>query len=623
MLVAHYCSCSDELPVQLAVPKVLQDANRQQLTSYSLLGQEFWMSVASQGQQVAFKTATTPKDSPPPVPPKQDARETAVKEIEVNGKADFSPMIDPKKSSTVPVAVVTGHVQSPPKPPPRTAPSILTPAAPPSVPPRTSKPCKTSVTSARISNAVLVTTTVAVNLAPPPNEMTLIDIMSSNDNPRSSGMFNGYVGDLLSVSPTSSLAERSICSEDLVPPGGRAEPLTASVLTQADDKLSDYEDIWSQQASLLALQPTSVIHVNGVKDAATEAALAPTAAPSRRRRASMATQTEPTATSPAASVRELAAASPFYNEPVDAVRAGCAMRLAQERFGGSDPYMTFRRDRAAGKSQRSGSLESLLDHIRQLDNDMDYCQQILNKQDPSLYSDVSTQFGGPSRRRPRRASPTPSVASAATSHLGAARRSRAGRESSWPVDSSWEWQSSDEQLDELSQAKPKRRPLKKDPAHAHLRQHKKRPTVDQGTESAADSDLEPVAPIVLSQGETSDYEGVISQQAPLLAQQATSIIHLNGIKDAATETTAALTASIATQTELTSPSVSVRELAAGSPESIDAVRAACPTLLAQDRFGHNHSYKSSRRDRAVSKSQRSALHIFRQCFHPSVDHEYE
>ncbi|CAG9583151.1 unnamed protein product [Danaus chrysippus] len=42
-LIAHYSQCCDELPVQLQLPKPLQEAkSRHQLSSLALLGQEFW-----------------------------------------------------------------------------------------------------------------------------------------------------------------------------------------------------------------------------------------------------------------------------------------------------------------------------------------------------------------------------------------------------------------------------------------------------------------------------------------------------------------------------------------------------------------------------------------------------
>ncbi|XP_050304173.1 protein sprint isoform X2 [Anthonomus grandis grandis] len=42
-LIAHYASCCDELPVQLTLPKAIRESkSRQQLSSLALLGQEFW-----------------------------------------------------------------------------------------------------------------------------------------------------------------------------------------------------------------------------------------------------------------------------------------------------------------------------------------------------------------------------------------------------------------------------------------------------------------------------------------------------------------------------------------------------------------------------------------------------
>uniref|UniRef100_T1K1D3 Protein sprint n=1 Tax=Tetranychus urticae TaxID=32264 RepID=T1K1D3_TETUR len=41
-LISHYCNCCDELPVRLTLPVKLMNANFVKLTSYSLLGQEFW-----------------------------------------------------------------------------------------------------------------------------------------------------------------------------------------------------------------------------------------------------------------------------------------------------------------------------------------------------------------------------------------------------------------------------------------------------------------------------------------------------------------------------------------------------------------------------------------------------
>ncbi|KAM7289371.1 protein sprint [Ixodes scapularis] len=45
VLICHYCQCCDELPVRLGLPSVLmQPSTRQELSAFSLLGQELWVS---------------------------------------------------------------------------------------------------------------------------------------------------------------------------------------------------------------------------------------------------------------------------------------------------------------------------------------------------------------------------------------------------------------------------------------------------------------------------------------------------------------------------------------------------------------------------------------------------
>ncbi|XP_050442799.1 protein sprint isoform X2 [Adelges cooleyi] len=64
MLISHYAQCCDELPVQLMLPKAIQEAkNRQQLSSLALLGQEFWRyPMANTGCSLALETS--PNDEP-------------------------------------------------------------------------------------------------------------------------------------------------------------------------------------------------------------------------------------------------------------------------------------------------------------------------------------------------------------------------------------------------------------------------------------------------------------------------------------------------------------------------------------------------------------------------------
>ncbi|XP_053633664.1 protein sprint isoform X2 [Cherax quadricarinatus] len=59
-LIAYYSQCCDELPVQLKLPRSLQEAkSRHELASLALLGQEFW------GTAMASPTASTPTNDCP------------------------------------------------------------------------------------------------------------------------------------------------------------------------------------------------------------------------------------------------------------------------------------------------------------------------------------------------------------------------------------------------------------------------------------------------------------------------------------------------------------------------------------------------------------------------------
>ncbi|XP_068213549.1 LOW QUALITY PROTEIN: protein sprint [Palaemon carinicauda] len=60
-LISYYSQCCDELPVQLRLPRAIQDAkSRHELASLALLGQEFW------GTPMASPTASTPTADGPP-----------------------------------------------------------------------------------------------------------------------------------------------------------------------------------------------------------------------------------------------------------------------------------------------------------------------------------------------------------------------------------------------------------------------------------------------------------------------------------------------------------------------------------------------------------------------------
>lgn len=498
MLVAHYSQGSEELPVTLTLPRVLMDAGRQQLTSFSLLGPDFWQSSFIQSSKLSPKSShhdkslngSSGKTPPPPIPPKQDVSDVTINSqsaatngIKVNGS---DPIVDPKKSSSVPIAVVTGTVNqqlSPPKPPPRT---VLNAVPQPPVPPRGAKPPKVNPVPLHGGPSnFLVTTTVSVNVSansmltaglnPVTSnaEVTLIDITSSslnglnpitslnpvlqNEVRSTNGLpTNGLSSlssqptDLLQLSPNAAVAVSTLLDDRPAVPGHGDQSYFSS---NASDKFSDYEDIWSGHsgAPRAKLTPQSANRAKPASKTVIQIKNGEEPRGRPRKRASVSSWTQ---TDSANSESRQTAPSPFYVDPVDAVRDNnLYSQPAKSQFGSSDQLTMGSRNSRTSKSAKSQSLESLLDHLRSLTNgDSDFCQHYLNAKNPEVYGDVSIQCGAAvgtlasnrSSRRGRDMSPSPSCTSASI-------RSRAGRESSWPVDSSWEWQSSDEEQEQFSE----------------------------------------------------------------------------------------------------------------------------------------------------------------------------
>lgn len=333
-LVAHYAeigqhpnvSGTEELPTQLRLPRVLSDAGRQQLTSLSLLGQDFWQLSAAASNSLN-STTKEPSGEPPVVPPKL---------IEVS-KRPKSPLVDPKKSRAV--AVVTGQVKEKKAPnvPPRT---ILN--ANPIAPPRTSKPknlvhnsthvSTTSSSSQNGQHQLLVTTTVSVLSLNGSNNLVDEVVADGNGNAIAKSISDGEQliisdgqqqgdhcnhessshvttltqshflphseSDLLTLSPVAE--QSSLISDQNPPPVPSHGPpkVKGYFCSLAEDKFSDYEDIFSF--------PT---HVSNQKKAK-EQENGPL----------------PTYFSEEYYIEELKrevareTPSPFYNEPVDAIK---------------------------------------------------------------------------------------------------------------------------------------------------------------------------------------------------------------------------------------------------------------------------------------------------------------
>ncbi|XP_060531788.1 protein sprint isoform X4 [Cylas formicarius] len=269
-LIAHYSSCCDELPVQLALPKTIRESkSRQQLSSLALLGQEFWRyspppSTASSPDadlvlnlnplMTTFKQAepSTPMQSKP-------ARPNTLNLLNKN---------DPKSEITRSMSSLKGELVSKTPPPP---------------PPRWSKP------STPQQNNFTVTTTVtfSVNSQSPNNEKPLPSKSEAEatqgDSKRISpqGQSNSTISSRGGIrhqvmSPNSVLSPSSdVLSPDTLSPlsvskGTRQSKRTKQKISKhyqesdivdsptmhyyksgLGDKISDYEDVWTNEGNLI------------------------------------------------------------------------------------------------------------------------------------------------------------------------------------------------------------------------------------------------------------------------------------------------------------------------------------------------------------------------------------
>lgn len=271
-LIAHYASCCDELPVQLTLPKNIREAkSRQQLSSYALLGQEFWRyspppSIASSPDAdlvlnlnpltTTFKTAepatpTTFKDLTKPVRPNTLNLLNKIDPIKNDTKIE-SFKLNPLKNESV--------SKTPPPPPPRW-----------------SKP-----TTPQNQNNFTVTTTVTftVNSQSPKNEeaSTNMDIICDPKRVSPEGQCStlssksSHAPDQI-ISPSGSILSpqsdpSSIISSDTLSPLSHTKTSRRSRRTRhkasthyqesdilesptvycssaVGDKISDYEDLWT------------------------------------------------------------------------------------------------------------------------------------------------------------------------------------------------------------------------------------------------------------------------------------------------------------------------------------------------------------------------------------------
>jgi hypothetical protein len=397
MLVCHYANCCDELPVQLTLHKVLAQSSRQQLTSLALLGQDFWQSSLSKltntndinsdnnssaSNSLSRRTPTScstfkADPNPPPVPPKADV-------------SNLDPIIDTKKSSTVPINVMS---QQTPKLPPRRP-------EPPPVPPRSKiniiKNTKNSNTSPTVkssspSSNITVTTKVSTNQSSqeiaPNTEITLIEISDNNSRRHSitsSNSSSSHVTDNMpqEVSKNISNAQKKI----------------ACYRSSLVDKESDYEDIWGANTLSKLTLNSSLENI-----AENESFV----------KCHRSTQTETITSIKSTASRQFS--SPFYIDPIDAIPI--------DRFSFPKASPMRRSDTNLNETKPSNSslfgysMESLIDNIRSQSSHVDTCRQLFNRVDPNL-QDVSVQVGCSTVSRVK---------------------AKEMRDTYWPLDSSWKW----------------------------------------------------------------------------------------------------------------------------------------------------------------------------------------
>ena len=387
MLVSHYSNCCDELPVQLTLPKVLSQSNRQQLTSLALLGQDFWQSSLSKltnsnDNQSDDKTSSTnslnrrnnscstfksdiSSSQPPPIPPKQDV-------------SNIDPIIDTKKSSTVPILQVTAQP----------IPKIATKRPdPPPVPPRSkfvninnTKNLNPNNTSMPSNNNQVSNESVAPN-----TEITLIQLRDNKCRLNSQN----------DSAPNSSLTDNM--PKDITKNSTNAQKKVLCYRSSLHDKESDYEDIWGANTA-------SKLTLNSTFDSIEET----------KCQLSRSTQTEAMTTINRLDSTRRHISSPFYIDPIDAISNRTINLNKSSHLCHSDTDIS---DTKPSNSSLFGhSMESLIDNIRIESSQVDTCQQMFSSYNPNL-QDVSIQVG----------------------YSTFAKHCNEVRETSWPLDNSWQW----------------------------------------------------------------------------------------------------------------------------------------------------------------------------------------
>ncbi|XP_048526431.1 protein sprint isoform X5 [Dendroctonus ponderosae] len=273
-LIAHYASCCDELPVQLTLPKSIRESkSRQQLSSLALLGQEFWSyspppsAASSPDADLVLNLnplMSTFKQAEPSTP--MQSKATRPNTLNLLNKNDPN-QSDIMRSMTS----LRGDSLGKNPPPP---------------PPRWSKP-----TTPQNNFTVTTTVTFSVNAQSPSNERpnpSQVEVVQcdpkrmspegqcNNSTISSRGSLrNKSLSNITSPNSILSPSSESVFSPDTLSPlsiskgarhSKRTKPKLSKHYQESDiidsptmlyyksglgDKISDYEDVWASDGTLL------------------------------------------------------------------------------------------------------------------------------------------------------------------------------------------------------------------------------------------------------------------------------------------------------------------------------------------------------------------------------------
>ncbi|GFU17087.1 protein sprint [Trichonephila clavipes] len=473
MLVAHYCQCCDELPVQLALPCPLAQAgSRQELSSLALLGQDFWLS----------SLVKSPNIAPPP------SGAFPVPEIDENLHSTFKPGTS-NRNGLSPPSTLHLNMEQPPdasslssnSPPPPVAPKHQSHGAPPPPPPR-------SFLTTRTSSCTNIPANQPSDTSP--------ELSSPSTNNESKGQSNGLDLDKKEVAkaePEVKKAEKKIARVAHYKQSNIVDLPPAYYKSSLADKISDYEDIWGntvlkdgeRKAKLRTFQPslkadgvenlkhrnheffkrqqsdnvlTANFHYTYTQGTQTEifSAEGPLEVPGNE------VSTGESSLDNSSPEDRDKFSSPFYSEPVDSLpkdltsptddRDYLPQRLFNHRF--SDPNLHWPQNAQCRKidttldEERLASLSSSVDNIKALGPSPIHRRQQnvalstqwvqeLNQRisSHSLKKDSQTQVSTHDlvSQKPVKKSSTPKKA-----------KGHGQGSSAWPLDSSWEWMAHDD-----------------------------------------------------------------------------------------------------------------------------------------------------------------------------------